>query len=176
MMRSFASFGALPRDDGLAHAELIDPVPDGFERLIDGRVLDAFDLGIPQRPQNAVRSSGRLDLCIGREVVKQLLHLLFDIRLLERKQNFGGLDPLHGFDGNLFLNQQVLRRHDRTVHGDLHRPLLFDFQDQVNTALKVKAERDALIGENRPQPFGQFLVQRLIGRKKKYNRAHHHGG
>ena len=91
-------------------------------------------------------------------------------------QSFNLFPHMSALKNISYPQQKVLGRHDRTVHGDLHRPLLFDFQDQVNTALKVKAERDALIGENRPQPFGQFLVQRLIGRKKKYNRAHHHGG
>ncbi|MFO0733637.1 MAG: hypothetical protein U0361_22310 [Nitrospiraceae bacterium] len=69
------------------------------------------------------------------------------------------------------LDQVILERHHRPLHGNLHRPVLFHLEHQVNTALQVQAERDALIGLKYSAPTAAIPDTAVDTRARKDDRG-----
>ena len=112
----------------------------------------------------------RLHLDEGWKVFHKFLDLRLELCILEREHHLIGGRTLHRLDRNLLVDQEILYRRDRSIHCNLHRPLFLDFQYKMDPSLKIQAERNALIREDRLQPPRKMLIQRRDRRNKKYDR------
>ncbi len=72
----------------------------------------------------------------GRKFIEQLLDLRLQFGILELDDDSRRRRPLHRFGRDFLLHQQILYGHDRSIDGDLHRPIFVHFHDHVNAALQ----------------------------------------
>ena len=95
----------LPLDQRLCHTELIDSVPDRFQGLIDGGILDPLDLSLPQLVHETMGSTGSLYFIKGWKILEHGLNLGLQVSILECDRDLDMSCAPDGFCRNLFLGQ-----------------------------------------------------------------------
>ena len=140
------------------NAELIDPISNRLQGLIDGRVLDPIHFAVEDFDDQDTAFLRHLK--IRREFVTNQFRGFFD-RFLPRqfKPDLEAANPFNDVEGDILVGQQIPHGFDGTVNGNLDGPLLFHLQHQVNAALQVETERDAARGNQPPDALGNPVVQ-----------------
>ena len=142
-------------NERLGQTELIDAIAHRLERLLDGELLDAFDLLVGQRELELSRGNvgGPLK---GREAV------LHDSRDVVGLGSLGALDDHRtaavagdACDGYVRGGELPLEVLDRSLDGELERLLGLHLEHEMHSALQIEAEPDGLIGEHRFPPRRQ---------------------
>src|SRR5262249_38596695 len=73
---------SLPLHKRFRDAKLVDAVPDRFQRLIDGGILDALAFGVPQFPDDRIGGAGGLVFAESRKIIDHFLNLRLQLGIL----------------------------------------------------------------------------------------------
>ena len=139
---------ALPLDERLGDAELVDAVADGLPDLVDGLVLEELDDRRLQGEGQLVPGEGVIP--VPRVLVDEVPGLAFLVRGGPGEDEPAG--PLLGgrLEGDVVLLEQLLEPGDLLVGFDVDGVVGDDLEDQVDAALEVQAELDLVLGRDRP--------------------------
>ena len=132
-----------PLDRRLRYAELVDPVADGFQRLLHRLVLYAFNLRLPH-PQLQVEETAlvkrSLDLEPGILVLEQRLHLVGSSLVEQDDRHPVAAKARNFLETEILAVQGVFQVGGDEVQLPFHRFLDLNLHDQVDPPLQVQSQ------------------------------------